>query len=196
MTTILTTFAVKEEIIELTIPNAEVHTALTDIGKIAAVGNLMKKLYEYKPDYVLNIGTAGTLNHNVGDIIVSQDYVDRNYQKLGALHMDWQISDTFGTNKLPSVIGGEERFDRFVVNTGDDFVTTGDEIEGDIVDMEGYAQAWACRELHIPLLSVKYVTDILGQNSVKQWEEKLAEARKGLTAFFEKYADVLKGQFK
>ncbi|MBQ7663727.1 MAG: nucleosidase, partial [Bacteroidaceae bacterium] len=181
--------------IDLNIPNAEIYTMLTHMGKIAAVGNLMKKLYEIKPDYVLNIGTAGTLNHNVGDIIVSQNYVDRNYQKLTALHMEWQISCTFGANKLPSVVGGKETFDKFTVNTGDDFVTTGEAIAGDIVDMEGYAQAWACREMHVPLLSVKYITDILGQNSVQQWEEKLAAAQKGLTAYFDKYADVLKQQF-
>ena len=33
--------------------------------------------------------------------------------------------------------------------------------------------------------AVKYVTDIIGQNSVKHWEDKLADARKGLGAFFE-----------
>lgn len=32
---------------------------------------------------------------------------------------------------------------------------------------------------------VKYVTDIIGQNSVKHWEDKLADARKGLGEFFE-----------
>jgi adenosylhomocysteine nucleosidase len=32
---------------------------------------------------------------------------------------------------------------------------------------------------------VKYVTDVIGQNSVKHWEDKLAEARQGLSNFFE-----------
>ena len=196
MTTILVTFAIKEEVIDLHIPNAEVHTILTQVGKISAVGNIIKSIYEFRPDYVLNVGTAGTLNHNVGDILVCQNYVDRNYQKLEALKMEWQISDTFGENHLPSVVAGKEMFDKFIVNTGDDFVTVSDDFVGDLVDMEGYALAWACRELHTPLISVKYVTDILGQNSVQQWEEKLASAREGLSAYFEKYADIVKEQFK
>ena len=53
-----------------------------------------------------------------------------------------------------------------------------------IPDMEAYAQAQVCRELGIPFLAVKYVTDIVGQNSVKHWEDKLADARRDLTAYF------------
>ena len=40
------------------------------------------------------------------------------------------------------------------------------------------------------LVAVKYVTDIIGQNSVKHWEDKLADARKGLGEFFEKLGGV------
>ena len=58
------------------------------------------------------------------------------------------------------------------------------ETDGDVVDMEAYAQAQVCRELGIPFLAVKYVTDIVGQNSVKHWEDKLADARRDLTAYF------------
>ena len=51
--------------------------------------------------------------------------------------------------------------------------------------MEAYAQAWVCRTKNTPFIAVKYVTDIIGQNSVKHWEDKLADARKGLGAVFE-----------
>ena len=52
------------------------------------------------------------------------------------------------------------------------------------MDMEAYAQAFVCRELNVPFLSVKYVTDIIGQNSVQHWEDKLSDARLGLSAWF------------
>ncbi|KAA3981204.1 nucleosidase, partial [Bacteroides ovatus] len=51
-------------------------------------------------------------------------------------------------------------------------------------DMEAYAQAFVCRSKEIPFISVKYVTDIIGQNSVKHWEDKLADARQGLSHYF------------
>ena len=50
--------------------------------------------------------------------------------------------------------------------------------------IEAYAQAFVCRSKEIPFISVKYVTDIIGQNSVKHWEDKLADARQGLSHYF------------
>ena len=70
------------------------------------------------------------------------------------------------------------------------FLTELSDVSGDVVDMEAYAQALVCRAKNVPLISVKYVTDIIGQNSVKHWEDKLADARKGLGEFFEKLGGV------
>ncbi len=53
--------------------------------------------------------------------------------------------------------------------------------------MEAYAQALVCRAKNTPFIAVKYVTDIIGQNSVKHWEDKLADARKGLGEFLLKH---------
>jgi adenosylhomocysteine nucleosidase len=36
---------------------------------------------------------------------------------------------------------------------------------------------------NIPFISVKYVTDKIGENSIKHWEDKLADAREGLNSF-------------
>ena len=77
-----------------------------------------------------------------------------------------------------------------VCNTGDTFLTELSDVSGDVVDMEAYAQALVCRAKNVPFISVKYVTDIIGQNSVKHWEDKLADARKGLGEFFEKLGGV------
>ena len=77
-----------------------------------------------------------------------------------------------------------------VCNTGDTFLTELSDVSGDVVDMEAYAQALVCRAKNVPFISVKYVTDIIGQNSVKHWEDKLADARKGLGEFFEKLEGV------
>lgn len=72
-----------------------------------------------------------------------------------------------------------------ICSTGNTFVTETASFRGDIVDMEAYAQAHVCGELNVPFLSVKYITDIIGENSGKHWEDKLAEARTGLATWFE-----------
>ena len=71
-----------------------------------------------------------------------------------------------------------------ICNTGDGFLTELTHVSGDVVDMEAYAQAFVCRSKEIPFISVKYVTDIIGQNSVKHWEDKLVDARQGLSDYF------------
>ncbi len=48
-------------------------------------------------------------------------------------------------------------------NTGDSFLTELTDIEGDVVDMEAYAQAFVCRAKEIPFISVKYVSDVIGR---------------------------------
>jgi adenosylhomocysteine nucleosidase len=53
--------------------------------------------------------------------------------------------------------------------------------------MEAYAQAYVCREFNIPFLSVKYITDIIGQNSVEQWQDQLPDACLELTRWFEQH---------
>ena len=73
---------------------------------------------------------------------------------------------------------------------GDTFLTELSDVSGDVVDMEAMPQALVCRAKNVPFISVKYVTDIIGQNSVKHWEDKLADARKGLGEFFEKLGGV------
>ena len=79
-----------------------------------------------------------------------------------------------------------------VCNTGDTFLTELSDVKGDVVDMEAFAQAFVCRAKNVPFIAVKYVTDIIGQNSVKHWEDKLVDARKGLGEFFEQIGGAVK----
>ncbi|MCQ4917131.1 nucleosidase, partial [Bacteroides nordii] len=66
-------------------------------------------------------------------------------------------------------------------NTGDSFLNEFTDIEGDLHHMEAYAQAFVCTSKEIPFISVKFVSDVIGQISVKHWEDKLADARTGLS---------------
>ena len=119
MLKILVTYAVQGEFVELKWPDIEPYYVRTGIGKVKSAFHLAEAIRQVQPDLVLNIGSAGTVNHQVGDIFVCRKFVDR-----------------------------------------------------------------VCRSKEIPFISVKYVTDIIGQNSVKHWEDKLADARQGLSHYF------------
>ena len=179
---ILLVYAIPEEKIEINIPNAEVIYVETGMGKVNASMHLMRAICEHHPDMVINFGSAGTLNHKVGDIIVCNRFIDRDLRKVT---IDGVISEIdFGRDARPCVFT-----DRDIVwgtcNTGDSFITEGNDIEGDVIDMESYAEADVCREMGVPFFAVKYVTDIVGQNSSQEWFAKLADARAGLKHFFD-----------
>ena len=179
---ILLVYAIPEEKIEINIPNAEVIYVETGIGKVNAAMRLMRAICEHHPDMVLNFGTAGTINHKVGDIFVCNRFIDRDLRKVTLNGVVSEID--FGRDARPCVFT-----DRDIVwgtcNTGDSFITQGADIEGDVIDMESYAEADVCREMGIPFISVKYVTDVVGQNSSEEWYAKISDARKGLTVFFD-----------
>lgn len=185
---ILMVHAVPQEQVPLPLAGAEIRTVVTGIGKVQAAMGVMQAALEFRPDLVLNVGTAGTLRHRVGDIIVSRHFVDRDLQRLQFPGLDSEVVTAAPGLEWPSWLDGRAATGDYVVNTGDDFVTADGGFTGDAVDMEAFAEAMVCRRLGLPFLAVKYVTDVVGQNSVAQWEDKLADARRGLSSFLNKYA--------
>ena len=175
---IILPYAIPEEKIEINIPNAEVIYVETGMGKVNASMRLMRAICEHHPDLVINAGSAGTLNHKVGDIIVCNRFIDRDLRKVTIDGVVSEIEFEKFENFSNSIWG--------TCNTGDSFITQGNDIEGDVIDMESYAEADVCREMGIPFIAVKYVTDVVGQNSSEEWFAKLADAREGLTEFFNK----------
>ncbi|WP_321479341.1 nucleosidase [uncultured Bacteroides sp.] len=181
MLKVLVTFAVKEELVEINWPDAELYYLRTGIGKVKSAFRLADAINQVQPDLVLNFGTAGTIKHQVGDILVCRKFVDRDMQKIKDLGLECEIdSSELLTQKDFCAAWGNTA----TCNTGDSFLTELVDVDGDAVDMEAFAQAFVCRDKEVPFISVKYVTDVIGQNSVAHWEDKLADARMGLSEFF------------
>lgn len=186
---ILVSFASPKETFELPKTYADrIDYIVTGIGKVAASSSLMKELHRVQPDLVLNIGTSGTLSLEVGDIVASTHIVDRDYMQNKGLELECELLDTYGKPlPLPSIIQGKETNNQMIISTGDNFVTEKQQAHGDVVDMEAFAMAWVCRMQKIPFISIKFVTDVIGDNSIDIWEDRLASARKGLAEYFERY---------
>ncbi len=154
----------------------------TGVGKVSAALHTYEKALALKPDLVLAVGTAGTLHHQVGDIVVADHFVDRDLEKIAHLGVPFQLnfSDEMATFSFKKDVSG-------TVSTGDTFQENADDSaageRADVFDMEAFGGAQACKMLGIPFVAVKYITDVIGQNSIKHWEEKLEDARKGLEVF-------------
>lgn len=184
MKKILVTYAVQEEFVPISIENAEITFVRTGIGKTKSAMKLTEAICKNRPDLVLNMGTAGSIHHNVGDIFVCNNFIDRDFQRVKLPGIVFKIG--FEADMKDEFVGNliSEEEKTGTCNTGDSFVTEVESLDGDVVDMEAFAQAVVCEEFNIPFISVKYITDIIGQNSVKHWEDKLADARKGFEEWF------------
>ena len=181
MIKVLVTHAVNDELIDIDMPGCEIRFIRTGIGKVKSAMRLMDAIWQESPDIILNIGTAGTLKHKVGDIFVCRNFVDRDLKKVECLGLDYTIDSSVFLDEKSYCMGWEHEG---VCNTGDSFLTEVTDAEDDVFDMEAYAQAQVCILKEIPFVSVKYVTDVIGQNSVKHWVDKLVDARMGLSEFF------------
>lgn len=191
---ILVTYAVQGEFTELKFPGmigedeVQIGYLRTGVGKVKSTYHLSEALRSVQPDLVINVGTAGAIHHQVGDIFVCRRFIDRDMQKLVDFGLEYEIDSAELLAQRGYCLHWQGEG---VCNTGDTFLTELSDVKGDVVDMEAYAQAFVCRAKNVPFISVKYVTDIIGQNSVKHWEDKLADARKGLGEFFETIGGVV-----
>ena len=192
---ILVTYAVQGEFTELKFPGLigeeEVHIGYirTGVGKVKSAYYVSEVLNQAKPDLVINVGTAGSIDCQVGDILVCRHFIDRDMQKLADMGLEYEIDS--------SALLAEKGYcmhwaGEGICNTGDTFLTELSDVKGDVVDMEAFAQAFVCRAKTLPFIAVKYVTDIIGLNSVKHWDDRLADARKGLGDFFEQIGGAVK----
>ncbi len=159
---------------------------ITKVGKASSAYALTKALTDFNPDMVVNVGSAGTVKLDVGDIVVSRHFYDRDLAPLAIEGVKSEIN-SFDATPFPSLVSGVENSGDFMVNTGDDFVTEKTGVKGDVIDMEAFAQAMVCDEEGIPFVAVKYITDKIGENSIKIWSEKLKEAQKALQMYVSKY---------
>ena len=158
------------------------------IGKVNSAVSLMHFLKDHQPDLIINVGTAGTFQHHVGDVVCANNYLDRDIFSGNFTLVGHRLDNTLLRPELlpQSVLSGEHvDSQHFLVSTGDNFMTEMREEEYicDAVDMESYAMAFVCQKYRIPFFSIKYITDVVGQNSQQHWEDKLHDARIGLGNF-------------
>ena len=85
---ILVTYAVQGEFTELKFPGligeeeVQVGYLRTGIGKVKSAFYLTEAINRAQPDLVVNVGTAGTVRHQGGDIVVCLNFVERDMLRL------------------------------------------------------------------------------------------------------------------
>ena len=117
---ILVTYAVQGEFTELKFPGLieeeEVHIGYirTGVGKVKSAYYVSEVLNQAKPDLVINVGTAGSIDCQVGDILVCRHFIDRDMQKLADMGLEYEIDSSALLAHFFSV--GADNSSRFVSN--------------------------------------------------------------------------------
>ena len=120
MLKILVTYAVQGEFVEIKWPDVEPYYIRTGIGKVKSAFHLAEAIRQVQPDLVLNLGSAGTVNHQVGDIFVCRKFIDRDMQKLAGLGLECEID----SSALLETKGFCKHWtEEGICNTGDGFLT-------------------------------------------------------------------------
>lgn len=152
----------------------------TGIGKVNAALSLMRRFSDYRRagrglPLVVNFGTAGGVSVPARTLVGCRCFVDRDMD-VGALGFPPGVTPF---DRIPPMIEFAPRFAALpeaVCGTGDSFATRAQAVECDVVDMEAYALAKACRLEGADFACAKYVSDGADERAAEQWQENVAGA--------------------
>jgi adenosylhomocysteine nucleosidase len=163
---VLLVVAVEHEAVALP---ADLPVLITGVGKVNAALQVSRALARPadRPDIVVNVGTAGALRdgmsgtHEIGRV---------QQHDLDSVVLEELTGHRYGR---PILLGKGP-----TLATGDVFVSdvaTRDRLalSADLVDMEGYAVAAACRMAGVPVKVVKHVSDTADEGARLSWKESV-----------------------
>ena len=168
---------------------AGVPVPYTGLGKINAALVLGARLADYRGagqplPLVLNFGSAGSRRFATGSVVACERFVQRDMDVSG-------LGYPLGTTPFEedgAELGFPEVFPdlpRGVCGTGDSFETGAPRLACDVVDMEAYALAKACRRAGAAFGCAKYITDGADHAAATDWQANLQHAA---AAFVRLYA--------
>lgn len=153
---------------------------VTGPGKVNAAVAVTTTLAAVRPASVINIGTAGGLRdglrgvHDVATVL-QHDFDSDAIRSL--VNRDYGVPI-----ELESAATGS------VLATGDRFIADSAAREAlarraHLVDMEGYAVAWAARCAAVPVRLVKLVSDDADEGAARTWAETVGDHARTLASW-------------
>lgn len=153
----------------------DVQCVFTGIGKINAAYHLMKGIVLYKPDIVINLGTAGSSVFNKGEVVSCNQFIQRDMlvEALG-----FEKFETPFSNEAPLLEYGIqlENYPTGICGSGDSFEMEHKNPEYNVIDMEAYALAKVCEREKLPFLCLKYISDGANDDAVSDWNAEVKKA--------------------
>lgn len=214
-------FAMKEELVELLnivdlveeiniydltiykciLNNKELYLVESGIGKVNAARTTQILIDNINPDYIFNIGVAGSVNNNVNvlDIVIAESLVQHDFDITSFNHekgyipnvgvyinsdkylLDKCSNPNINTNKHLGVIASGDIFcqDKKMSNK------IGTKFNALAVEMEGASIAQVCHLCNIPFIVIRSISDSpnSNENNTITYEEFLSKSCKLVTGY-------------
>ncbi len=134
----------------------------TGVGKINAAIVAATLIEKYKPNRIFNFGTAGGIReHMTPGSLYKCTYFTQRDGVLGGCVLGPQADELLA--------GIEMGYGGFILSTGDNFVTDTSSIDADLVDMEAFAIAKACKLSNTEFECYKYISDMADENAAEHF---------------------------
>ncbi|MFC6402727.1 5'-methylthioadenosine/adenosylhomocysteine nucleosidase [Mammaliicoccus sciuri] len=177
------------------IEDKQVVLAQSGIGKVNAAITATLLINEFKPDLIINTGSAGSVDRelNIGDIIISNKvyYHDVNATafgyKLGQVpsmpefyETDSKLIDLAKSSieqlDLNGIVGEVATGDSFIGSIDQRKVIKSNFPTASVVEMEAGAIAQTCYQYNVPIIVTRAVSDLADKESDVTFEEFLKVA--------------------
>ena len=141
----------------------------TGVGKVNAAMTASEIIAKYRPQRIINFGTAGGITVTPGFYQCTQ-FVQRDMtcEALGCVpgqtpfETDVHLGNSSG----------------LTCSTGDNFVMNPElAIPADVVDMEAYAIAKVCKKYKVEFECWKYISDQANQEAHNDWTQSVAQGQ-------------------
>ncbi|UXV33472.1 5'-methylthioadenosine/adenosylhomocysteine nucleosidase [Mammaliicoccus sciuri] len=177
------------------IEDKQVVLAQSGIGKVNAAITATLLINEFKPDLIINTGSAGSVDSelNIGDIIISNKvyYHDVNATAFGyKLGQVPSMPEFYETDKalidlakssieqldLNGIVGEVATGDSFIGSIDQRKVIKSNFPTASVVEMEAGAIAQTCYQCNVPIIVTRAVSDLADKESDVTFEEFLKVA--------------------
>tara|TARA_Y100001970_G_scaffold121071_1_gene150179 strand:- start:66867 stop:67418 length:552 start_codon:yes stop_codon:yes gene_type:complete len=141
------------------------------VGKVNALIGLSKAILENRPKTIINFGTAGSSDPNLKGIkeVTTFKQRDMDVRSLG-----------FNIGETPFDDINDINLDRpgLSCGTGDSFISSKQNIDTDLFDMEAYAIAKFCLHNDLDFYCYKFVSDNANDEAAEDWKKNVSKGAK------------------
>jgi len=179
------------------------------VGMLAAAISITRMVYEEKPDLIIQAGIAGTfdIKMNLGKVVVVNNEIlgdtgveeEGKWKDLFDLKLEKSSYHPFEKRKLPNQFLQEYNLLKLpeVASITVNEITTNKERMDQLIkkydpiieSMEGAALHYVCREMNVPFIQIRSISNYVGERDKTKW--KMKEAIENLNQTLLKYVDRL-----